>query len=55
MISRHVILVEEMNPRYCAARGCRSPIGLHQKSAEAGYHSLPGEVPDGCLCMREVE
>lgn len=54
MPPRPVIIAEEMNPRYCAARGCRSPIGLHQESVKAGYHSVPMAVPDGCLCMREV-
>jgi hypothetical protein len=54
MNSHPVIIGEVMNPRYCAARGCRSPIGLHLKSLKTGYHSLPAEEPDGCLCMKEV-
>lgn len=54
MITRPVIIGEFMNPRYCAARNCRSVIGLHMKSVRAGYHAMPPEAPDGCLCMREV-
>lgn len=54
MMTRLVIIAEVMNPRYCASRGCRSPIGLHIRSAKEGYHSLPVPVPDGCLCMREA-
>jgi hypothetical protein len=52
---RPVIIAEEMNPRYCTARGCRMPIGIHMKNVRAGYHAVPPEVPDGCLCMQEVK
>jgi hypothetical protein len=54
MTPRPIILGEVMNPRYCTARGCRSEIGRYQKSIRAGYQSERMQVPDGCLCMREV-
>jgi hypothetical protein len=53
-MNRPVIIAEEMNPRYCAARGCRSEIGRYQKSLKSGYTPDRMIVPDGCLCMQGV-
>jgi hypothetical protein len=49
MSKRPVIIAEEMNPRYCAARACRCPLPRHPSNNPDKLI-----VPRGCRCMDEV-